>query len=319
MRFKTRSTRRSDLDACRQLLSDRHLYDDEDQELLIRFWSELLAGGCAYSGLATDTSEHSIIAFSISVFVSNELAEHLQSAASPYIGRSMFHAWKRKQHMHLLDRQIGECNASDGVNVVTIHSGYRPFASMAEYADLRISLVDVFIREHIGLHMRSFTHELYGEYQDAIRAGGLRLEEYDLSRHPEIQADISGRLPFLTTLCRSGAEDQRGNYLSDMMAFAFTVPKFFFSLPQRQLLRVALENDEDEHIASRLYLSLPAIKKRWSTVYETIEKTEPNFLGNVSERLLGRRGQERRRKVLAYIRDCPEELHPYTRAVTSLV
>jgi len=301
----------TDLEACRKLLSDRHLYTEDELDSLLRFWAELMTSGCAYSGVALDSSEDVIIAFSISVFVSNELTTKIHSGTFPYIGRTMFTSWRQGIKLYLLDRQIGECNASDGVNVLTIHSGYRPFDSISEYADLRMSLVDVFVREHLGLHMRSFTHELFGEYQEAIRAGGLRVHEYDPDAHSEIRKDVSGRKPFLTSLCRNGAADQRGNYLSDTMAFAFTTPRFSFSLGQRQLLRVALENDSDNHIAARLHLSLPAIKKRWASIYETIEQIEPGLLGEEGDRTVGRRGQERRRKVIAYLRDCPEELHAY--------
>lgn len=316
MKYTTRVLRAQHLPGCLPLLADRHLYDDAERELLLRFWKELLLEGRSYGGLSFrgDGDGEEILAFSISVFISDEMAEYIHCAREPHVGRRFFQAWLRGVPLFLNDREIGLANGGSGVNVLTIHNGYRRYASMTEYADLRMSLVEVFIREHLGLHIRSFAHELYGEYRETVLAGGLRIREYDDIAVAETPPELR---PFMTMLSRHGAADQRGNYLSDSVAFGFAVPRFGFSAVQRQLLRAARERDADEYTAAMLHLSLPAIKKRWSSIYERIERVDPGFLGKVDDRTSGRRGQEYRRKVMAYVRDHPEELHPYTPAVAA--
>ena len=317
MRFTTRSTRVEHLQACLRLLSDRHLYADRELEALVRFWSEMLTSGCARSGIALDSSEDEIVAFSFGIFLSDHDASHIHLGRRPYLGRRFFDAWMQGDRFCLRDGEIGQYNAASGVNVVTIHSGYRAFTSMEEYADLRMSLVDVFIREHIGLHIRSFAHELYGEYKEAVHASGLRIHEYDAQILAQSYGESTHSPPYLTMLCRDDAAGQRGNYLSDTMAFGFSPPRFFFNTTQRELLRVVKEDYADIRVTQKLHLSQAAVKKRWATIYESIDAVDPALLGKKDDIQFGRRGEEYRRKVIAYVRDHPEELHPYARSPVS--
>lgn len=54
-----------------------------------------------------------------------------------------------------------------------------------------------------------------------------------------------------------------------------------------------------------------ALKKLWRGIYERIEDVAPGFFGDEVDED-GKRGPEKRRQVLAYVRQRPEELRPWS-------
>jgi len=77
----------------------------------------------------------------------------------------------------------------------------------------------------------------------------------------------------------------------------------------RELLACALEGLTDSELSARLSLSPSAIKKRWASVYEHVEGLIPG-LPPLADRTDKTRGAERRRHVLNYLREHPEEFRP---------
>jgi hypothetical protein len=97
-------------------------------------------------------------------------------------------------------------------------------------------------------------------------------------------------------------------------AFDHYPPRFRLSASQRRLLWLALFDDSDEALLSRLDVSVHALKKLWRGIYERIEDVTPGFFGAEGADDEGRRGPEKRRQVLAYVRQRPEELRPWSAA-----
>jgi len=87
-------------------------------------------------------------------------------------------------------------------------------------------------------------------------------------------------------------------------------PRFRFSAPQRRLLWLALFDESDEHLLPRLEVSVHGLKKLWRGIYDRIDEAEPEFFGDAAVDD-GKRGPEKRRQVLAYVRQRPEELRPW--------
>lgn len=93
--------------------------------------------------------------------------------------------------------------------------------------------------------------------------------------------------------------------------FEHQPPMFRFSASQRRLLWLALFDDSDAHLTERLSVSVHGLKKLWRGIYERIEDRMPEFFGDPVGEDDGRRGPEKRRQVLAYVRQRPEELRPW--------
>jgi len=78
----------------------------------------------------------------------------------------------------------------------------------------------------------------------------------------------------------------------------------------QELLRHALRGDTDDELARALGITTAAVKKRWIKIFEDVERRVPSF-GNLSPSHDSVRGPQRRHRLLAYVREHPEELRPF--------
>nr|WP_316641028.1 hypothetical protein [uncultured Roseateles sp.] len=84
-----------------------------------------------------------------------------------------------------------------------------------------------------------------------------------------------------------------------------------FSAAQRRLLWLSLFDDSDDYLMQALEVSVHGMKKLWRGIDERIEDVAPEFFGEAGASDDGKRGPARRRQVLAYVRQRPEELRPW--------
>jgi len=85
-------------------------------------------------------------------------------------------------------------------------------------------------------------------------------------------------------------------------------PQFAFTPREQELLELALEGADDPSLAKLLFLSLPAIKRRWSSIFECVSSLRPDLCPFDGDRI---RGVQKRQRILTYLRSHPEELRPF--------
>ena len=69
----------------------------------------------------------------------------------------------------------------------------------------------------------------------------------------------------------------------------------------------------DEEIAALLDVTLSTVKKRWASIYDCVAEQQPEALPEAGGGAIPApqtRGQEKRRHLLSYLRQHPEELRP---------
>jgi hypothetical protein len=89
---------------------------------------------------------------------------------------------------------------------------------------------------------------------------------------------------------------------------------------QQRLLLFALKGDTDQVLAEKLHLSLAAVKKTWAAIYEKAETYLPGLSkppGDTQIHENFRRGAERKRHVIAYVRENMQELRPVSHELIS--
>jgi hypothetical protein len=77
-----------------------------------------------------------------------------------------------------------------------------------------------------------------------------------------------------------------------------------------------LRGGTDKELSDELVISLSAVKKAWSSVYDRAADHLPDYIITVEteeERHNGDRGKQKKQRLLAYLREHPEELRPFTR------
>jgi hypothetical protein len=97
--------------------------------------------------------------------------------------------------------------------------------------------------------------------------------------------------------------------------FDYHPPLLGFSRSEQRVLTSALTGATDEQLSTTLGVSIPAIKKTWASIYHRVADHLPELVRDVSQSDIGGapRGREKRRELLAYLREHPEELRPVTR------
>jgi len=97
--------------------------------------------------------------------------------------------------------------------------------------------------------------------------------------------------------------------------FLYHRPKFGFNRSEQRLLVSAIAGGTDEELSDRLGTSLSTIKKTWLSVYSRVTTCFPDLLPDhcPSNESTAERGKEKRRRLLTYLREHPEELRPVSR------
>ncbi|EHR70288.1 hypothetical protein BurJ1DRAFT_1418 [Burkholderiales bacterium JOSHI_001] len=206
------------------------------------------------------------------------------------------------------ERAIGRANAADGIVFFALHYHQRNMDLQDPQALSVLNMANEAFRvAHSGHRIAAFyqaaplAHEPY-----LLAAGQRRSDELPAGAPPDgcalfriTRGEAMAMLPGLTL----------------RHVFEHTPPRFRLSASQRRLLWRSLFDERDDALMRKLDVSVHGLKKLWRGIYERIEDVEPEFFGGdvgigagVDD---GKRGPEKRRLVLAYVRQRPEELRPW--------
>ena len=172
------------------------------------------------------------------------------------------------------------------------------------------ALMDRFLS---GVRLRSFVHEGEARNRVLFEATGYarlidfsNLADVDWSACPEA-ARHTGVMHGISTV-----EDHRRNRFNSPVArmFAFREPFLDLTINQKKVLDLALEGYRDSEIARFLGLAPNAVRMRWRGIYEKMQAALPGIFDECQEAGEGRRGREKRRIAIRYIREHPEEIRP---------
>jgi hypothetical protein len=91
-----------------------------------------------------------------------------------------------------------------------------------------------------------------------------------------------------------------------------------FNRSEQRMLSCAVPGATDEQLAEALETSLSVVKKMWVSIYRRVEDCVPELVANSlpSDIPASGRGREKRRRLLAYLREHPEELRPACRSLS---
>jgi hypothetical protein len=78
---------------------------------------------------------------------------------------------------------------------------------------------------------------------------------------------------------------------------------------EQLLLSAAAEGQTDSDLALSLGLTMPAVKARWRSIFARCARLKPEVAPEFHGE--GGRGPQKRHRVLAYLREHPEELRPF--------
>ena len=305
-----RPTRLSELSQIVSLLPDHSIYGQGQLAALPAFWRDILERGAGHSAVIFHRAQpDQVLAFGISCFLDTKGAAEILKYRRPLIARSLLERWCDGRVPFLFEEQVARANAAGDLIVLITHSAYPAVQTPPCIEEIRYASTRSFVREHMGLNLRGVIAEPFTVDRGYAMQRGAKILESSDAHATAIKPGM--QRPFLCAMMREDMTLTPGNFFSDYLFYEFAPPRLCLDRGQRELLKHALVNDDDEWIAEQLGISLSAVKKRWLLVYDAIG--DRHFL--LAPRSLfkhsGQRGPEKRRHVLRYVAEHPEELHPY--------
>lgn len=211
----------------------------------------------------------------------------------------------------LSDKQVRQANAKGGLNLLAWIAALD--AEHMDSVDAHTAMFSAFASEHRGFLLKKLVGQGVSmeTLEGAIRSGGLFFSPVEC-RHVESLGRPLREIfaaPYLIGLTRELAMARFGTWIGSL--FVYQPPRFGFRPSEQRLVVAALQGGTDEDLAGMLGISLSAVKKTWRSIYERVGAHSAGLIADqVREELTSERGKEKKQRLLAYLREHPEELRP---------
>nr|WP_316641026.1 hypothetical protein [uncultured Roseateles sp.] len=316
-RLRYRPTAAQDLDECFELMPAWLGLDAALSAALRRLWIGLVDQPSVLTGVMEDTAlppGQRIQAWGVTMALPPEQVQALALDQHPlaHVTRRIYASLLDGSFVPMSDREIGLLNARGELVLMIMHFSQRQNDLSDPYVSSVIAIAnDTFRAFHDGYQLRAFFYETSAEVEPIAAASGFLARRY--ADQSALQALPPAVRPSLMGLTRDEARTRLPG-VPARNTFEHQPPMFRFSASQRRLLWLSLFDDSDESLMQALDVSTHGLKKLWRGIYERIENVAPEFFGEAAGDNEGKRGPEKRRQVLAYVRQRPEELRPWAEA-----
>jgi hypothetical protein len=266
-------------------------------------------------GLVEEQDGRRPVALTLSGFVTGAFYREYTGAPWPCLTNWLLDKALAGERARFLDRQGQiEGNTGEGLDLVMLDYVQDPMDwTSDEGRRVMTHFMPLFLQVHRGYNLSSMTVEAGIAYEPMALGAGYRL-----LGHIEIGERSGVELP-------PGASIRRGVYSitrqearlvppSSPISAIFTYhrPRFRFTAGEQRVLSRAIEGSTDDEIAAALHVSHDAVKQTWRSIYDHVFTVMPELVVREGETAAaGTRGQEKRRRVSAYLRDNAQELRPH--------
>jgi hypothetical protein len=279
-------------------------------------WSGLLSSQSAISSVVEDldlAAGNRLRGYGVSVFLTDEFVQHAKTPPLFWIGPELLRTLPQNDSPILDLTAIRRTNSSDGLNLFVWELDLRATFG-DEFLAVGTQLIRSFFQDHSGFKIKEVIgqHPFGRVFRAAVQVGGWLVQnrrcEYAPLQNPD--AIERARAPFVLGLTRELAHEHPG-WLSAL--FDYRSPRLFLTPGEQRMLNAALDGRTDDQLAEVLAVSISAVKKCWQSVYARISLRLPELLPDDthSPTLGGVRGVEKKRCLVEYLRNHPEELRPH--------
>jgi len=295
MKLTYRPTEERDLPECVRLVQHGPAPPGAADRLL-HVWCALRTRDALNSAVMEDQERPAgrrLVHFGASVFVTDDFAREVRARPRPCLSDVVLDRILAG-HSPVLDAPaIRHANTGGGLNVFVLHVGMAAALDPDERQAVLARAPDTFFLVHQGFRLK----EILLQYEDEgpqrfAEAGGFQWRD---------------RASGLLGLTREEARARPGAYAGRL--FAYEPPRLGFGAREQQILQRALLGETDAETAEALHLATDTVKARWRGIYGRVAERAPELLPQGEGADL-KRGAEKRRHLLHYLRHHPEELRP---------
>jgi hypothetical protein len=256
----------------------------------------------------------------VGVIVNDDFVRDLKTPPRFWHGPELTKRILRGDSPLLSEKQLRDANSSGGLNhIVWEGCALREFETNPEL--FRFAM-EAFIREHRGYLWKeviSQPMESADRLHWTLKTGGL-LWDPVADRYVDSLNDAAEeivRKPHVVGVRRKELLERPGLSAASWVGclFDYHPPFLGFNRSEQRVLAAALTGATDEQLSNTLGTSVPTIKKTWASIYRRVSDSLPDLVPEALQSDAGGapRGREKRRELLAYLREHPEELRPVSR------
>jgi hypothetical protein len=299
-----RRTTEDDLETCVAINPSQIGYELVGRNRALEAWRILLKSP-SFLGFTveseTSIGDHRIVGFGSGVFVSRAFLDRELAEPRPCLNARVIASVAEGCPVVLSKDQLKRANTCDGVDIVILTAAIRyDLLDPAQLDEVRSQLWLACLTAYRGYRLYRVVRESTGSTDIAyMKSQGVygRIETFDGDRALMVSMRED-------TLARPGS--------IPALLYSFREPRLGLSEIHQQLVEAAMQGDTDEQLAKSLSVKLPTVKKRWAAIFDHAARAGLD-LGNGCEDDPDRhtRGPQKRHRLLAYLREHPEELRPW--------
>jgi len=260
-----------------------------------------------------------ILAVGVGVFVHDDFIRELKKPPLFWVGPEVVKRVMRGDSPVLSDREVRAANSGEGLNELVWEAlSWAKFANLTELYHLMGRAYIELLRGFRLKEMITSQAESVERLQWAVDAGGLYWDpthkRYTRSllrtRHEFVKR------PHVVGITREMEFARPGSWIGSL--FDYHPPCLSLSPGEQRLLLSALPGDRtDLELAQVLRVSLATVKKTWLSIYRRVADRKPEIVSVRAhlDAAGSERGKEKRRSLIAYLREHPEELRPVSQRI----
>jgi len=252
----------------------------------------------------------------MAVFVSDSFLQEAKTTPFFWVGPELVKRMAAGNSPLLSEEEIRDANSAAALNLMVWHNSCHP--EDLRRMDLAVLIMNSFEKTFHGFRLREVfsQSDCLEQFHGARAAGGLYfdLEQGCYGAFPEIDESNFYDEPRNLGTTRELAPLHGATWINTL--FVFGPPQFGFSRSEQRQLTCALAGGEtDEELGAALGISVSAVKKNWRSVYDRVASRSPRLLPDnfpMQQWEVETRGKQKKQRLLAYLREHPEELRPFS-------
>jgi hypothetical protein len=310
--FSWRKTVAKDLPECLGLNPTKNGHELVGRARAIEGWKKLLGLGDATRSAVVErqsTSGREIVGFGLAAFVKERFADAEVLEPRPGLNARVIESVVTDNSVVATLKEVRDANTRGTLQQVILDTSWkRTGLNRSHVNEVRVLLGQAYHDLFAGYRFSRIITELVDEL-DFWHLSGTRgewiFDRFGAYRkaNRETLWNADRALAYVTA---DSIRADPHSIAADL--FLHRHPQFMFRSGEQQLLEVALDGLDDGPAAIALCLSVAAIKRRWTKIFERVAVSQPDLCDLQS---VGVRGMQKRQRILAYMRNHPEELRPF--------
>jgi hypothetical protein len=251
----------------------------------------------------------------LAAFVSDSFFQELKTTPFFWVGPELVKRITDGNSPLLSDSAVRDANSTVGLNLAGWHNTVYPEDLIR--AEVGTPVMTAFEELCRGFRLREVIAQAdsLAQLQGMRNAGGLYFHrsENRYGNFPEVSALDFGSEPRNTGMSRDVALSHGASWVGSL--FLYAPPQYGFSRSEQRLLSAALDGGTDEEVSDALGISLFAVKKTWRMIYDRVAACQPELVATNAQADASTqdRGKQKKQRLLAHLREHPEELRPVSR------